>query len=82
MLLIFTDPSVKSVRIRIYSCQHFPAFGLNTERYSVSLRIQAECEKMWVRITPNMDTFKAVTEAHTKPRLTSEMQLFVKTDNR
>ena len=22
---------------------HFPAFGLNTERYSVSLRIQSEC---------------------------------------
>ena len=30
---------VKSVRIRIYSGPHFPAFGLNTERYSVFLRI-------------------------------------------
>ena len=25
---------------------HFLAFGLNTERYSVSLRIHSECEKM------------------------------------
>ena len=24
---------------------HFPAFGLNSERYGVSLRIQSECEK-------------------------------------
>ena len=30
---------VKSVRIRSYTGPHFPAFGLNTERYSVSLRI-------------------------------------------
>ena len=28
--------SVKSVRIRSYSGSYFPAFGLNTERYSVS----------------------------------------------
>ena len=26
---------VKSVRIRIYSGQHFPAFGMNAERYRV-----------------------------------------------
>ena len=30
---------VKCVRIRSYSGPHFPAFRLNTERYSVSLRI-------------------------------------------
>ena len=24
---------------------HFPAFGLNTERYEISLRIQSECGK-------------------------------------
>ena len=28
-------PCVKSVRIGSYSGPHFPAFGLNTERYSV-----------------------------------------------
>ena len=37
---IFVDYHyVKSVRIRSYSDPHFPAFGLNTERYYVSLRI-------------------------------------------
>ena len=30
---------MKSVYIRIYSGPYFPAFGLNTGRYSVSLRI-------------------------------------------
>ena len=53
---------VKSVRIRGYSGLHFhfPAFGLNTEIYSVYLRIQSECGKMGARITPNADTFYAV----------------------
>ena len=37
---------MKSVRIWIYSGPHFPAFGLNTERYFVSLRIQSECGKI------------------------------------
>ena len=31
------------------------------ERYSVSLRIQSECGKTGTRITPNTDTFYAVT---------------------
>ena len=39
---------------------HFPAFGLNTERYSGSLRIQSECRKMRTKITPNTDNFCAV----------------------
>ena len=52
---------VKSVRIRSFSGSHYyPAFGLNTERYGVSLRIQSECGKMRTRITPNTDTFYAV----------------------
>ena len=51
---------VKSVRIRSYSDPYFPVFGLNTERYSVSLRIQSEWEKTRTRITPNTDTFYAV----------------------
>ena len=33
---------VKNVRIRSYSGPYFPAFGLNTKKYSVSLRIQSE----------------------------------------
>ena len=51
---------MKSVRIRSYSGPHFPVFGLNVERYSVSLRIQSECRKMQARITPNTDTFYVV----------------------
>ena len=52
---------VKSVRIRSYSGPHFPTFGLNTERYSVSLCIQSECEKMRTRTTPNTDTSYVVS---------------------
>ena len=51
---------VKSVRIRSYSDLHFLTFGLNTEKYSISLRIQSECGKMRTRITPNTDTFHTV----------------------
>ena len=52
---------MKSVHSRSSSGPHFPALGLNTERYSVSLHIQSECVKMQTRITPNTDTFYAVT---------------------
>ena len=52
---------VKSVRIRSYSGLHFAAFGQNTNRYCVSLCIQSECGKMRIRITPNEDTFDAVS---------------------
>ena len=55
---------MKSVRIRSYSGPHFPACGLNTERYSVSFRIRSECGKMRTRITLNTVTFYAVI--HTK----------------
>ena len=51
---------VKSVRILSYSGPDFPAFGLNTDRYFVSLHIPPECGKMRQRITPNMDNFQAV----------------------
>ena len=51
---------VKGVCIRSYSGTHFPSFGLNTERYFVSLRMLSECGKMWTRIIPNTDTFNAV----------------------
>ena len=47
----------KSVRIRSYSDPYFPAFGLNTERYSLSPRIQSECGKIRTRITPNTILF-------------------------
>ena len=38
----------------------FSAFGLNTERYFVPLRIRFKCRKIQTRITPNMHTFYAV----------------------
>ena len=53
--------SVKSVRIRSYSGPYFRAFGLNTERYGVYLRIQSKCGKIRTRIIPKTDTFRAVT---------------------
>ena len=37
--------SVKSVGILSLSGPYFPTFGLNTESYGVSLRIQSECRK-------------------------------------
>ena len=58
--VLFIHHCIKSVRIRSYSGPYFPAFGLTTERYEVSLHIQFECWKMWTRITPNTDTFYAV----------------------
>ena len=39
---------------------YFPAFGLTTEKYFVSFRIQSECMNIQTRKTPNMDTFHAV----------------------
>ena len=51
---------VKSVRTRSYSGQYFPSFGLNTERYRVSLRIQSKCGKILTSITKNKDTLYAV----------------------
>ena len=60
IILLLPIHSVKYVRIRSYSGPNFPAFRLNMERYSVSLRIQSKCGKMRTRITPNTDTFDAV----------------------
>ena len=51
---------VKSVRTRSVSGLYLPACGLNTEKYSVSHRIQSECGKIWNRKTPNADTFYKV----------------------
>ena len=51
---------VKSLSIRSFSGPHFPAFGLNTERYSLCFRIQPEYEKVRTTKTLNKDTFHAV----------------------
>ena len=44
---------MKSVRFRSFSGPHFPAFGLNMERYGVSLSIHFKCGKIRTSITPN-----------------------------
>ena len=36
----------ENVQIRSFSGSYFPIFGVNTERYSVSLRIQSKCWKI------------------------------------
>ena len=51
---------VKNVRNQCYSGPYFAAFGLNTERYLESFRIQSKCGKIRTRITPNTDIFCAV----------------------
>ena len=48
------------MHIRRHSDPHFPAFGLNTERY-LSFRIRSEWGKIRTGIPPNTDTFYAVT---------------------
>ena len=55
-----THHYAKSVCIRSFSGLHFPASGLNTERYIVSFRIQSKCGKMRARKIWNIDTFHAV----------------------
>ena len=60
LCLKFTLNCVKRVHIRSFSDTYFPAFGLNTDRYSVSLYIQSKCRKIRTRITPSTNTFHAV----------------------
>ena len=62
---------VKNVCIRSFCGPYFPAFRLNTERYSVSLRIQSECGEIRTRKTPNSDTF------HKMRSLSKKMQNFL-----
>ena len=59
----------KSLRKRY---PYFSAFGLNMERYGVSLRIQSECGEIRTRITPNTDTFDAVSK-HELVKFTEEV---------
>ena len=50
---------VKSLSILIFPGPYFPTFGLSTERYGVSLRIQFECGNILTRKTRNTDTCHA-----------------------
>ena len=58
---------VKSDRIRNYYGLQFFTFELNTERYSVTVRIQSECGKIRTRITPNKNIFYAVLRSEKSP---------------
>ena len=60
---------VKSVSVRSYSGPHFSAFGLNTEKYGLSLHIQSECGKMRTRIALNTELFKSSKNASVSQRL-------------
>ena len=60
-----TNHCVNIFYIWSYSGSYFPAFGLNTDRYEVSLRIQSEWGQIWTRITLNTDTFHAVNDSCT-----------------
>ena len=43
------DTTWKVYKYGVFSGPYFHAFGLNMERYSVYLRIQFECGKIWAR---------------------------------
>ena len=48
-LAMKTTTAWKVSKYWVFSGPYFPAFGLNTEKYSVSLRIQFECGKIRTR---------------------------------
>ena len=56
---------VEIFRIRSFYGPYFPAFGLNTERCRVSLRIYSVYGNIRSRKTPSTDTFHAV-RVHSK----------------
>ena len=64
--ILITHRRTQSVRIRSYSGPDFPATGVNTERYKVSLGIMSKCGKMRTRISPNTGTYYAVTKIKSK----------------
>ena len=65
---IYLKHCMKSVSIQSFSGPHFYTFGLNMERYYISLRIQSKCRKIRTRKTLSTDTFHAVkillTDSH------------------
>ena len=60
---VFQSSSLcESARIQGFWCPYFPKFRLNTEIYSINLRIQTKSGKMRTRKTPNMDTWKTAVK--------------------
>ena len=76
LAVIFAEEHcVKSVRIQSFSGPYFAAFGLNAERYGISLRIQSKCEKIRARKIPNTDTFHAVEFTNIVTLIDENLQL-------
>ena len=82
---------VKSICIRSYSgphfFPHFPALGLNTERYAVSLCIQSECGKILEKADQNNSEYghilrSGIVEGYFVIRLFSLLKLFNNKDNK
>ena len=69
-LFFWRDYEVRAPRkkcpIWSYSGLYFPAFGLNTKKYGVSLRIRSECGKMRTRINPHTNTSHTVVKVRVK----------------
>ena len=66
---------MKLVRISSCSGPYFPAFELNIDRYSVSIRIQSECGKIRTRKSSNTDTFHKVITCGDSEFTTGESQI-------
>ena len=56
-IIFFIATAWKVSKYGVFSGPYFPAFGLNTERYSVSFCIRSECEKIWTRKNLRIRTF-------------------------
>ena len=57
---VFALTARKLSKYGVTSGPYFPVFGLNMERYSMSLRIQSEYRKNGSEVTPYLDTFHEV----------------------
>ena len=73
---------VKSVRVRSFPGPYFPAFGQNTERHAVSLRINSKYGNIRTRKTPNTDTFHVVLSekmkfSHDKNAMSSQCWIWI-----
>ena len=55
----------------------FPAFSRIRTEYGVSLRIQSEYGKMRTEITPNTDTFHAVTKVEWLHKIQNYLLFFL-----
>ena len=55
-----TNTAWKVSKYGVFLVHFFSAFGLNTERCGVSLRIQSKCGKVRIRKTANTGIFHAV----------------------